>query len=279
MSGRQSYEKSEPSEKNSWIRHCKPFRWYNSWLEREDCEDVVKNMLLGCSLGGAPDIVITRKLKRVREEIRKWWADTLIKEGELLEGYKREIQNLESKMEERELEEEEIWVWEECKKEMCHVHQIRSRDMKQKSRVKWASMGDDNSAFFHRVVNGRKASNALPGLLINGQWITKPSLIKKEVFQFYRGLFSDSHKCRPTLRCVGINQVPSTDMEVLIRPFSKDEIKEAMLDCGSDRAPGQTASISVLLNIFGAFWKMTLVCYLITFFIQVVLVEDAAHLL
>ncbi|XP_022008026.1 uncharacterized protein LOC110907340 [Helianthus annuus] len=115
-------------------------------------------------------------------------------------------------LEERDLEEEELWVWEESKKEVERLLYFKNKDLHQKSRVKWASMGDDNSAFFHRCINGRKAANVIPGLIVDGSWVSRPSLVKKEV--------------------------PSEMIKDLVAPFSKEEIKEAAFDCGSDRAPG-----------------------------------------
>ena len=99
-------------------------------------------------------------------------------------------------------------------------------------------MGDDNSAYFHRCINGRKAANAIPGVLVNGEWISQPSLVKKEVFRFYRDHFRENASRRPGYICGDLKQVALENRENLIAPFSKEEIKEAVFDCGSDKAPG-----------------------------------------
>ncbi|XP_022020173.1 uncharacterized protein LOC110920261 [Helianthus annuus] len=113
-------------------------------------------------------------------------------------------------MEERGLEEEEVWVWEESKKDLENLMWFKNRDLHQKARVKWALSGDENSAFFHRCIKGRKASNAIPGLHVNGGWVSKPSLVKREV--------------------------PTEKVDELIAPFTKEEIKEAAFDCGADKS-------------------------------------------
>ncbi|XP_076957720.1 uncharacterized protein LOC143633271 [Bidens hawaiensis] len=110
--------------------------------------------------------------------------------------------------------------------------------MKQKSRVRWASFGDDNSAYFHNMVNGRKARNAIPGLEIDGEWVSKPPLVKKHVLKFFRDHFKEKFKVRPPLECDDINKVPMEYKESLIEPFSRKEIKDAVFDCGADKAPG-----------------------------------------
>ncbi|PWA44356.1 RNA-directed DNA polymerase, eukaryota, Reverse transcriptase zinc-binding domain protein [Artemisia annua] len=95
---------------------AKPFRWFNSWLEREGCVEVVMKAFDNCTFEGPPDVVINKKLSCIRGVLRSWWEQVLIKEGEILIHLKNDIERIEKVMEERELEEEEILVWEECKK-------------------------------------------------------------------------------------------------------------------------------------------------------------------
>ncbi|KAM0002505.1 putative RNA-directed DNA polymerase [Helianthus debilis subsp. tardiflorus] len=156
-------------------------------------------------------------------------------------------------MEDRDLEEEELWTWEECKKDVIKIEQWKCRDLHQKSRVRWASKGDDNSAYFHRVVNGRKAANDIPGIEVEGQWITKPSIVKREVLRFFRNHFSEKYSRRPEFHCDWFKMVPVEDARRLVRGFTKEEIREAVLDCGSDRAPGPDG---FNFNFIKQFWNV-----------------------
>ncbi|XP_076894023.1 uncharacterized protein LOC143546199 [Bidens hawaiensis] len=98
-------------------------------------------------------------------------------------------------MEERELKEDEAWVWAECRKGIEEVELLKSKDIKQKSQVKWATFGDDNTAYFYSVVNGRKARNSIPGLEVEGSGFLNL-------------------------------------LRWLIVPFSREEIKAAVFECG-----------------------------------------------
>ena len=91
---------------------------------------------------------------------------------------------------------------------------------------------------FHGVVNGRKASNAIPGLMVDGLWVSKPTLVKKEVLRHFRSHFADKFKTRPKLRCDNLKKIDMRYGERLIAIFTRDEIKDPLFDCGSDRAPG-----------------------------------------
>lgn len=58
--------------------------------------------------------------------------------------------------------------------------------------------------FFHRCINSRVASNGIQGIEINGFWIMKPNIIKKEVISFFNSRFKEVIKNRPTFVCPGL---------------------------------------------------------------------------
>ncbi|PWA36616.1 RNA-directed DNA polymerase, eukaryota, Reverse transcriptase zinc-binding domain protein [Artemisia annua] len=112
---------------------------------------------------------------------------------------KAEKEEYERIMENSELEESDLWIWSECRKNIEEIELHRAHDIKQKSRVKWASLGDENTAFFHYFVNGRKARNSIPGLEVNGEWVSKPTVVKREVLRFFRNHFREDVMDRPGL--------------------------------------------------------------------------------
>ncbi|XP_021980827.1 uncharacterized protein LOC110876979 [Helianthus annuus] len=75
--------------------------------------------------------------------------------------------------------------------------------------------GNDNTAYFHGLVNKRKASNVIPDLMVENN-----SLV------------------RPNLECSFEKKLSEEEANGLIGEFSKEEIKTAIFECGSERAPG-----------------------------------------
>ncbi|KAK1436726.1 hypothetical protein QVD17_02508 [Tagetes erecta] len=138
----------------------------------------------------------------------------------------------------RDLNEEEQWTYDECKVGLIEVEDSRNKDFRQRSRVKWASYGDDNSAFFHRTIKKHESRNRIHGLSINGSWCDKPTLIKKEARRFFANRFKNSGSSNPILHCQHMKQLSDSEAASLILPFTPHEIKQAVWDCGEDRAPG-----------------------------------------
>lgn len=114
----------------------------------------------------------------------------------------------------------------------------RIKDLKQKSRAKWALEGDENSAFFHGLINKHKRTQRINGIKENGFWITDLVDIKTRVVKHFADRFAEPMKSRPKFINSNFKKLPPCAIESLEDPFSFDEIKSAIWACGSDRAPG-----------------------------------------
>lgn len=64
--------------------------------------------------------------------------------------------------------------------------------LKQRSRVKWAVEGDENSAFFHGSIKGRMKRNTIRGLAVNGVWLDDLVSLKEEVYGFFQRHLTES---------------------------------------------------------------------------------------
>ncbi|KAD5962015.1 hypothetical protein E3N88_13488 [Mikania micrantha] len=83
---------------------------------------------------------------------------------------------------ERNLSSEEKKKILECKGKIWEWENMNCKDMQQKAKVRWVECGDDNSAYFHRLINCHKASNRINGLMFDGDWVTEPKTIKEKRF-------------------------------------------------------------------------------------------------
>ncbi|XP_021971599.1 uncharacterized protein LOC110866761 [Helianthus annuus] len=146
----------------------KPFRFFSSWLERDDFHKVVEGALAEFQFSGPPNKRIHLKFKFLRDKLRLWRDDLRVKEGEEEVRAKEELEELDLLVEDRDLSDEEEWIRLECKRKLQFIEDMKSKDLKQKARTRWAMEGDANTAFFHGLVNKRKSSNGIHGLMLNG---------------------------------------------------------------------------------------------------------------
>ncbi|XP_022013758.1 uncharacterized protein LOC110913221 [Helianthus annuus] len=128
----------------------------------------------------------------------------------------------------------------------------RVKDLKQKAKMKWTKLGDENSKFFHIGINCRKAKNRINTLWVNGNMETEPKAIKKAVLESFSARFIEPYRRRPTLDGRGFRQLTNDQAKKLIEEFSKEEIKEAVWACGSDMALGPDGFSFKFIKRFGA---------------------------
>ncbi|KAH1232395.1 hypothetical protein GmHk_09G025061 [Glycine max] len=71
----------------------------------------------------------------------------------------------------RVLSDQELKVRNFLQQELWNVSNAVESLWRQKSRATWLKEGDCNSGYFHRIINYRRAFNAIPGIFIHGVWV------------------------------------------------------------------------------------------------------------
>nr|GFA77639.1 RNA-directed DNA polymerase, eukaryota [Tanacetum cinerariifolium] len=72
------------------------------------------------------------------------------------------------------------------------LQDIKSReaaDFIQKSKVRWAIEGDENSKYFHGIINKKRSQLAIRGVFVDGIWRDDPSSVKEAFFNHYAARF------------------------------------------------------------------------------------------
>nr|GFC52209.1 putative RNA-directed DNA polymerase, eukaryota, reverse transcriptase zinc-binding domain protein [Tanacetum cinerariifolium] len=123
--------------------------------------------------------------------------------------------------------------------EIKKLDSLESMDLLQKAHIKWDVEGDENSKFFHRLINQKRRNQMINGLMVDGTWIMDPKLIKDTFLQFYEVKFQaqDDQVVFPNLPYS--LTLDNRDWDNLERRVNLDEIKEAIWDCGSSKASGR----------------------------------------
>nr|GEZ63008.1 RNA-directed DNA polymerase, eukaryota, reverse transcriptase zinc-binding domain protein [Tanacetum cinerariifolium] len=74
--------------------------------------------------------------------------------------------------------------------ELDYFEKMNSLDLMQKARVNWEVEGDKNSMFFHGLINSRRKSQSIHGIMHEGIWLSDPKDIKEAFLNFYKKKFS-----------------------------------------------------------------------------------------
>ncbi|KAJ9557521.1 hypothetical protein OSB04_012135 [Centaurea solstitialis] len=218
-----------------------PFKFFNSWLADSELGALVINKW-GDAL---PEFEVFSKVERLSRKLRhlkstiKEWAGTKRKaKDEAIGALKQKIAALDLLAEVGIIDESRI---NEKATLMTKVEDLVSdklRDLKQKAKINWLSERDENSRFFHGIVNNRVKNFRIHGLNCNGSWVSEPAKIKDAALAFFKSKFEENHPIRPTLTSSLFKKISDTQRAWLERPFTEEEVKAAMWSCGNNKAPG-----------------------------------------
>lgn len=215
-----------------------PFRFFNSWLEIPGFESFVKNIADKFVFSGPSDLALAEKLKWLKGRMRLWINVERKKRDVKLLQARKKLEVLEVSADSRVLDASELESRAESKKIIFEEERLKAIDAKQKSRVKWAVDGDENSKYFHHIIRMNSASNRIHGISVDGSWVSDPFTVKNKIAEFFVEKFALKRLSKPLFDCPGIGRLSSEESSALDSEFSLEEITAAVWDCEGDKAPG-----------------------------------------
>ncbi|GKV50005.1 hypothetical protein SLEP1_g56723 [Rubroshorea leprosula] len=216
----------------------KPFRFFDSWLEQEGYSKLIKEVWNDTQIQGWAGFRLKEKLKTTKEFLRKWRKNLIPALDLRINNATSDIAKIDMKGEETQLTKEEIerrreafiQIWESLKSKESMKHQ--------KSRKAWVAQGDANTRFFHNCVKGRWRRTEMNSIQIKGVQTRDANRMKEEIACYFEELYAEVKKDKPRLDGLGFKQLTREDNDILISSFSEEEIKAAVGECDSSKAPG-----------------------------------------
>ncbi|XP_071729213.1 uncharacterized protein [Rutidosis leptorrhynchoides] len=170
----------------------KPIRVFNTWLDLKDADKVIISAWSTPVNGNRPDCIFRNKLKNVKMELKKhsMQLDNLDSQ---IHDHLKATNEWEKIAETRPITETERLKWVEEKMLYFEKEKKKTKMLKQKSRIKWALEGDENSKYFHNFIKRRANKNNINGISINGTWTEDPNIIKHETFLYFKSIFKSNN--------------------------------------------------------------------------------------
>nr|GEX88861.1 hypothetical protein [Tanacetum cinerariifolium] len=100
------------------------------------------------------------------------------------------------------------------------------------------SEGDENSKYFHGIMNKKRSQIAIRGTLANGEWISEPHGVKNEFFTHFKKQFVPIQAPSICFDFTFPTRLSSDQVQDLKRTVTYEEVKRAVWDYGTNKSPG-----------------------------------------
>ncbi|GJT58097.1 RNA-directed DNA polymerase, eukaryota, partial [Tanacetum coccineum] len=231
-----------------------PFRFFHSWLECEGFYDLVVDTWKSYDSGDTNGMIsFKKKLQNLKQVIRSWSSSKKLSDNQMKKEHQDRLSLIDAKVDQGSASSDDLTLRISSLKILGDIERKEASDLAQKAKVKWALEGDENTSFFHGSLKKKRRESAIKGILKNGVWIDDPGEVKHEFYTHFCNRFSCTGASRPIIEDVDFKQISVEQQEFLECDVSNEEIKKAVWNCGSDRAPGPDG---FTFKFFKTFWDV-----------------------
>ncbi|XP_025661179.1 uncharacterized protein [Arachis hypogaea] len=211
----------------------RPFRSLNSWFTHEGFLSMVKEKWRG--LGELP---FTDKLKALTIPLERWHKANFGEMDKKITKFEEEIKRIDD-MVSNGVYHEMLEARRKMLVSCCERWYVRKEvHWKQMSRSRHAKETDKNTRYFHNIASARRQNNIIDTLVINGRQVRNQARIKIAIKEFYKNLYQQEVSLMMGFRDGLVSKIDEGDALTLEELPSAEEIREAIWDCESSKAPG-----------------------------------------
>ncbi|WMV40391.1 hypothetical protein MTR67_033776 [Solanum verrucosum] len=200
---------------------------------------------------GKPDFILASKLKYLKGKLKEWSRTRQGNLGLQKQSILNQLADLERIQDQRQLTDDESYLRAVLTVEFEDNAKREKVSWRQRSRALWLKEGDRNTKFFHRTANSHRRYNNIDKISVNGVRTQEPTIIKEEILNFYQNLYTETERWRPQFIARNGKMISKGDNIMLQSQFTEDEIKDCVMACAGDKAPGPNGYTMAFFITFG----------------------------
>ncbi|GJW14605.1 RNA-directed DNA polymerase, eukaryota [Tanacetum coccineum] len=171
-----------------------PFRYFNHWAELDGFNTFVTDTWNSAPVESNAMRNVMQKFKFLKGKIREWLKVNKSKNIYNSGILKEEIKKIDAEIDNGLASDTTINRRMEVLNSIQHLAKIQAMDMAQKAKVKWAIEGDENSRYFHGILNKKRSQSNIRELetrlskeevkkAVWGLWV--PANLRTDGFSFW----------------------------------------------------------------------------------------------
>ncbi|GJU66243.1 RNA-directed DNA polymerase, eukaryota [Tanacetum coccineum] len=179
-----------------------------------------------------------KKLQDLKKIIREWVRQSNDSKVGVKKAILVDLADIDKSLDSGIISDELLAKRSDLNRKLFELNQLDTKDAAQKAKIKWAIEGDENSKFFHGIINKRRSQLAIRGIFDNGDWCTDPSLVKEAFRGHFASRFTQPCSSRFKINFTFPNRLSADQIGELDKDVTPDEIRMAVWECGECKSPG-----------------------------------------
>nr|GEZ88093.1 RNA-directed DNA polymerase, eukaryota [Tanacetum cinerariifolium] len=213
-----------------------PFRFYHSWFSYDGFDEMVKKTWRSFSYSDTNRMIrFKKKLQELKSSIRLWVKDKWANLSSLKYDIVSELCEIDKELDSGLVLDDQLARRLDLKGQLYDINDKEVSDRFQKSKVRWAIEGDDNSSFFHGIINKKRSQLAIRGILVDASWQSDPQVVKEVFRNHFAARFKKQNSSGPKINYSFPNRLSQEQVLDLEREVLHDEIRLAVWSCGDNK--------------------------------------------
>nr|GFC64630.1 RNA-directed DNA polymerase, eukaryota [Tanacetum cinerariifolium] len=192
------------------------------------------------------------ELQDLKKIIRSWIKDKKLQPSGAINSIKEDLIDIDKNLDSENVSDEILLKRMELTRKLHDINQMEARDYVQKSKIKWVIEGDENSKFFHGIVNKKRSQLSIRGVFVDGDWNTDPKVVKDVFKDHFTTCFKQPAHGRLKLNISFPNRLSIDQVSDIDRSVSRDEIRVAVWNCGENKSPSPDG---YTFEFFRRYWR------------------------
>ncbi|GJU13564.1 RNA-directed DNA polymerase, eukaryota [Tanacetum coccineum] len=215
-----------------------PFRFFHLWFSLEGFDKFVENTWKSTTVDEPNSLVrLKKKLQLLKSAIKVWTKEARVRLHKKKNTIRHNLSLVDKLIDQGKSTTEVLNSRCNLMKELQELSSLEASDISQKAKIRWSIEGDENTKYFHGVLNKKRSQLAIRGTLANGDWISDPDSVKFEFYSHFKQQFYSHQTPRIEFGFSFPNRWSSDQIEDLERNVTYEEVKRAVWDCGVNKSP------------------------------------------
>ncbi|GKA18637.1 RNA-directed DNA polymerase, eukaryota [Tanacetum coccineum] len=148
-----------------------PFRFFHYWFDIEGFDDFVKTTWINAQVTNRNAMgMFLKKLKFLKGKIRDWIKVKRFNSSNHKTELKDQLATIDKIVDKGEGNSEILNNRSAIFKSLQDIEKLESMEMVQKTKIKWGIEGDENTKYYHGMLNKQRSQLAIIGVLVDGIW-------------------------------------------------------------------------------------------------------------